>query len=348
MVVPDKLMVFKNFKKFKIFVGIDVSKLKLDVAVVIMGVVCTSFTVKNNAAGFKELLKRIQKLPDYQLANTMFCMESTGIYHITLAEYLAEQSASVWVENAYTMKHSQGLVRGKSDKLDARLIGEYAYRHADKFRPFDVPSLAIRQLEAVHKQRSKLLKIKQQILLEIKEYEAMEMLEIASIKREMVAGTLESIDEAIKTCRKKMKQIIQENEELKALYDLVTSVEGVDLLMGVYLIFSTGSFKRITNARKYATMIGIVSFEHQSGSSSNRRKGTSKFADMVGKKMITNAMGNAIRRYGGLRPYYERKIKEGKPANQVLNACKNKLVHRIFAVVKSGKPYDKFHQWQPK
>ena len=76
-------------------------------------------------------------------------------------------------------------------------------------------------------------------------------------------------------------------------------------------------------------------------------KGVSHFADKLGKKMITNATGCAIRKYGGLRTYYEGKLAEGKPAGKVLNACKNKLLHRIFAVVKSGVPYDKFHEWQP-
>lgn len=339
---------FRGLKAFKIFIGIDVSKLRLDIAVVIQGVLCTSFQVNNKASGFKELLKIIQKLPDYTADNVLFCMESTGIYHQALADYLAYQGYSVWVENAYQIKHSQGLVRSKTDKIDARLIGEYAYRYADKFRPYEMVSRSVRKLEAIHKQRSKLLKVKQQLLQEIKEYEAMGLDEIAQVKRDIIHSTLESIELAIKTCREKMRQIINENEELKALYELVTTVEGVDLLVGVYLIYSTGCFKRITNARKYCTQIGIVSFEHRSGSSIRKRKGTSKFADMVGKKMITNAMGNTIRRYGGLKAYYDRKIKEGKPANQVLNACKNKLVHRIFAVVKSGKPYDKFHEWQPR
>ena len=339
---------FETQKDFKIFIGIDVSKLKLDISVVMMGRVCTSFQVENKALGFKKLLKRVHNLPDFEVDNTLFCMESTSIYHLPLADFLVFQNHSTWVENPYQIKHSLGLVRGKNDKTDARKIGIYAYRHVDSFRPFETANIALKKLEAVHKQRSKLLKMKQQIVLEINELEAMGMYDLAEIRSEISRGTIESIDKAIKNCRQKMRNIINDDEELKSLYKLLTSVEGVDLLVGVYLLVATGSFKRFTNARKFACQIGIASFEQQSGSSLHRKTGTSHFADKLGKKMITNATGCSIRRYGGLRAYFERKVKEGKPKGKVLNACKNKLLHRIFAVMKSGKPYDKFHKWELK
>ena len=349
MINKDKLVgKIKVKSPFKIFIGIDVSKQKLDVSVVRMGVICTSFQVENKLSGFKRLLKRIEKSPDYQLKITLFCMESTSIYHLPLADFLAHKEQSVWVENPYQIKHSLGLVRGKNDKNDARKIGEYAYRHSDKFRPFEPVNIALKKLEAIHKQRSKLLKIKYQLTLEVKEYESLGMNELADIKQEISAQTVESIEKAIKESRKKMKEIIHQDEALKTLYKLITTVEGVDLLVGVYLLVATGGFKKFTNAKKFACQIGIAPFEHQSGSSLKKQKGTSNFADKLGKKMITNSVGCAIRKYGGLRSYYERKVKEGKPEGRVLNACKNKLLHRIFAVVKSGKPYDKFHEWQPK
>lgn len=335
-------------KAFKFFVGIDISKLHLDVAIIFMGHLCSNFRVTNNASGFKELLKKVRKLPNLELENTLFCMESTGIYNQMLADYLLHIGGSVWVENPLQIKRSQGIVRGKSDKQDAQLIAEYAYRFVDKFRPYAPLNPAVKKLEALHKQRAKLLKIKHQILQEIKELEAMGMHEVAELRREIVSDTLENIEVAIKKCRKMMKQIIKENEDIKKLYDLLITVEGVDLLVGVYLIYSTGCFKRITNARRYCTHIGIVSFEYTSGTSVKKRKRTSNQADKMGKQLITSVMGNAIRKYGGLKTYYNRKIAEGKPGHTVTNACKNKMVHRIFAVVKSGKPYNKFHEWQLK
>ena len=347
--LPNKVSPEKAEKQnFKLFIGIDVSKLKLDIAVLMMGRICTSFEVDNTPKGWKKLHQKVQKLPDYKKEITVFCMESTGIYHLSIAEYLSEREGFTWVENAYQIKHSMGLRRGKSDKTDARNIAEYAYRHADKIRLFKMPSPALKLLEITHKNRAKLLKIKYQLTLEIKAYESIAMDEIAALKTSLSAETVASIERDIKKCEAQMRTTIAADEELKRLFKLVTSVEGVSLLVGVYLLVATGSFKRFTNARKFACQIGIAPFEISSGTSLHKKKGTSNFADKLGKKMITNAAGCAIRKYGGLRTYYERKVKEGKLPGKVLNAVKNKLLHRIFAVIKSGQPYDKFHKWELK
>lgn len=49
----------------------------------------------------------------------------------------------------------------------------------------------------------------------------------------------------------------------------------------------------------------------------------------------------AIRAKGELQDYYQRKVKEGKNKMLVLNAVRNKLIHRVYAVVERGEKYDK-------
>ena len=143
-----------------------------------------------------------------------------------------------------------------------------------------------------------------------------------------------------------IRKIIRQDPELQRTFDLLTSIDGVGLLVSTYLIVATQNFKAFSNARKFACQIGIAPFQKISGSSINVSKGVSHFADKVGKQMITNAMGCTIRRYGYLRPYYDRKIAEGKPAGVVLNNCKNKLLHLIFTIVKNQQPYNKNHVWK--
>ena len=347
------------FHDFHYFVGIDVSKKKVNAAVLMQGRIVKSLELLNTPKGFKRLVKILKKLPDSQLDKVLICMESTGIYHLPLANYLTDEAVKfgvVWVENAAQIKQSMGFRRGQNDKADARNIAEYAYRHHDRLRyreadsrVYQRPCPTLIQLKTVHLQRSKLLKMKHQLQNEIKEYESFdipEMIEIAALKKTLSQGVLDEIEGGIKICEAKMKGLVNADAELKETYQLITTVEGVGLLVSVYLIVATDNFKRFTNARKFACQIGIAPFVKQSGTSVNQKSGVSHYADKLGKKMITNAVGCAIRRYGGLRTYYERKVAEGKHESKVLNACKNKLLHRIFAVMKSGKPYNKFHQWQ--
>ena len=337
------------------FVGIDVSKDKLNGTLLMQGRAIKSIEIANQTSGFKKLEKWLKVIPGYQADRLVICMESTSIYHLPLANYMSQQKvAKVWVENATEIKRSMGIRRGQNDKADARNIAEYAFRHQDKLREahklYTPPSPTFIQLKAVQKHRNKLLKIKLQLQNEVNEYKAMktpEMLEIARMKEEMNAPILAEVNRSIQKCEKELKALIKKDEEIKEQFDLITSVEGVGLLVAVYLIVATKNFQSFKNARKFACQIGIAPFRKVSGSSIQMNKGVSHFADKLGKKMITNATGCAIRKYGGLRTYYEGKLAEGKPAGKVLNACKNKLLHRIFAVVKSGVPYDKFHEWQP-
>lgn len=346
----------KPLQTFHYFLGIDVSKAKLDGALIMQGRLVKSFQVTNDVSGFKKLEQTIQRIPSYQHDKIVVCMESTSIYHQALADYLSRQKiAVVWVENATQIKQSMGIRRGQNDKADAKNIAEYAYRHQDKLEQshkiYSPLSPTFSKLKSVQKHREKLLKIKLQLQNEVNEYKSIktpEMLEIASMKETMNNRILEEVQQSIKGCEARLREIIKEDSAIKARFDLITTVEGVGLLVGVYLIVATKNFQSFTNARKFACQIGIAPFQKVSGSSIKVNKGVSHFADKYGKKMITNAVGCAIRRYGGLRTYYERKVGEGKQEGQVLNACKNKLLHRIFAVVKSGTSYDKFHEWEVK
>ncbi len=128
----------KQRSVYHYFVGIDVSKEKLDAALMMQGRFVKSFQVTNQPSGFKKLGQIIQRLPGYASDKVVVCVESTSIYHIALANYLSDfnnkKSAVVWVENATQIKRSMGIRRGQNDPADAKNIAEYAYRHQDKLR----------------------------------------------------------------------------------------------------------------------------------------------------------------------------------------------------------------------
>lgn len=48
---------------------------------------------------------------------------------------------------------------------------------------------------------------------------------------------------------------------------------------------------------------------------------------------------------GELQTYYQRKVAEGKNKMLVLNAVRNKLIHRVYSVVKRGEKYDKSYSF---
>ncbi|MEM1326036.1 MAG: transposase [Bacteroidota bacterium] len=101
---------------------------------------------------------------------------------------------------------------------------------------------------------------------------------------------------------------------------------------------------RLSDPRKLACHAGIAPFEHTSGSSIHKAPSVSVMADHELKRMLHLAALAAINTKGELKEYYERKKKEGKPSMLVINAIRNKIVHRVCACVKADKIYQKQYQ----
>ena len=122
-----------NKSEFKKFVGIDISKQTLDVALVSMDHPNDYLCIKtsNDPAGLKQLSAWIKEL-NLKITDILFCMESTGVYGLPVQNYLVKKNAFVWVEMAVQILRSIGLQRGKNDKADAKRIAEYAMRFQDQ------------------------------------------------------------------------------------------------------------------------------------------------------------------------------------------------------------------------
>ncbi|MDG2450303.1 MAG: transposase [Saprospiraceae bacterium] len=120
-------------KDFKQFVGIDVSKLTLDVSVIFDGESCRIeyIQVVNSIKGSMELLIFLSK-KKVRLKNVLFCIEHTGLYGSLIMSSLLKKKADVWFEMPYIIKHSMGIQRGKTDKVDSLRIAQYVSRFRDK------------------------------------------------------------------------------------------------------------------------------------------------------------------------------------------------------------------------
>src|ERR1041384_993866 len=116
--------------EFKFFIGIDVSKATLDIALLDANhPMSTSHQqVSNDDAGIEQMLLWLQQNKDFSIKDSLFCLEHTGMYNYPLLQLFSQQDASVWVENPIQIKKSLGLQRGKNDKIDAIRIAQYAYR----------------------------------------------------------------------------------------------------------------------------------------------------------------------------------------------------------------------------
>ncbi|MBC3795365.1 IS110 family transposase [Spirosoma utsteinense] len=124
------------------------------------------------------------------------------------------------------------------------------------------------------------------------------------------------------------------------------SVPGIGTATATEIVIATNEMKAITDPKKMACHAGVAPFNYQSGSSVRGRPGVSQHARKRLKSLFHLGAMSAIRMKGELQDYYQPvrrcgKVKEGKNKMLVLNAVRNKLIHRVYAVVERGEKYDK-------
>ena len=107
----------------KSFIGVDISKKTLDVAIYQPGVKYTTYPhiqVENNEAGFKEIVKFLRENAII-LEDAVIGMENTGIYGLDLRLFLEEKKIDYCVFMPVLLKRAMELYRGKDDKVDSQV-----------------------------------------------------------------------------------------------------------------------------------------------------------------------------------------------------------------------------------
>jgi len=325
----------------KVFIGIDVSKSKLDVSFLIGGDMqnVQHFIVKNELKGFQQMQNRIIRL-GHDKGSLLFCFENTGVYSISLACFLSENNIDFCHESALRIKRSLGIKRGKNDKLDSKEITEYCYVQKEKLRLTTILQQELQELKILLSYRERLMRQKNALLVSAREaYECFEN-ETTKFILDDSNELIPQYDKKIKNVEHEMKKLIEKDERLKQNFSLATSVVGISLIVGSYMLVQTNNFTKY-NQREYACHAGIAPYENSSGTDIPQKRKTSKIADKKIKALLTNAALNAKQHDPQIKLYYNRKIKEGKNKFCVLNAVRFKLVSRVFGTVNRGTPYVK-------
>ena len=319
------------------FIGIDVSKETLDLSVVQGNQQVYYQRIVNSTKGLKQFFKSCPK--EIELNTAVFCMEHTGIYNFYAVEFLVGIKASLWIESASKIKKSLGLQRGKSDKVDALRIAQYAFKNRDDIRLWEPPRQQIKELKKLLSMRTRCVNIKKIVQVPLKENAGFSSRQEAKQESKMFSATLKAIKQDLGRIDKAILSLIKSDENLNKVFGLITSVQGAGTIVAANMIVHTNEFKGFTNAKKFACYSGIAPFEHTSGKSIRGKSRVSHLANKNIKALFHLAAISSIRLTGELRTFYMRKVSQGKNKMLVLNAIRNKLIHRIFAVVRDGVPY---------
>lgn len=327
-------------EKQQYFLGVDVSKATLDIAVVSEGEVVLESKITNESRAISKFINEIRKSLAIGADQMTACLEHTGIYGLNLLHVFDKAKIRICVEAALQIKQSQGMTRGKNDQVDARRIAQYAFKNRLELRYWKPQRPVLQKLQALLSLRDRLVKVKVQLEVPIEELTGYLDEDIAKSMSSSSKRAIKAIGKDIDGVEKEIDQLVRQDDTLNTLFKRTTSVPGVGKITGLYMIVASGEFERIKEAKQFACYAGVAPFEHQSGTSIRGRSRVSRMANMTMKKLLHLAAMSAIQWCDELKAYYRRKVAQGKNKMAVINAVRNKLITRVFACIKHQKQYE--------
>jgi len=327
-----------NEKHYQFFIGIDISKRYFDVAI-LMDQRTTSYVFENSRKGtnaFIRLLKN-QKIP---LPNTLMCMEHTGVYGQLLITKLVEKQADFCVEMPIQIIRSIGVQRGKSDAVDAKRIAVYASKNSRDLELYQPMEKVLEQVKILLKIRRKLVNTRADLNKYPNELELFSP-DLGKLAKKNLKKINKNLNDEIDRLEMEIKKLILSDDKLNKTVGLVTSVTGIGKITALHLTIFTNFFTRYDNPKQLACYCGVVPFEYTSGDSIFRKSRVHPMANRTLKKHLHMCALAAINHDPDIREYFQRKVAEGKNKMLVVNNVRNKLVHRVCAVIKRQEPYVK-------
>lgn len=332
---PSKCALNKGAPQVKSKLGVDISKAKFDVALLLDGNKYRSKVFANDAAGFQALLEWIEVNVGGGVNNVHLCMEATGVYHERLALFLHDRGMAVSVVNPMLVRRfveSEG-ARSKTDNADAKALARYAQRTQPEL--WQAPTHAVRKLQA--------LVARLETLKEMRQAEGNRLDMAHEAVRASVLELITQLDASIEEVRRQIRQTIDDDPDLKSRRELLQTIPGLGDKTIPQLLAYIGRPERFNSVKALIAYAGLAPLIQQSGTSLNKHRGTHP----LGHQALRHALYFPAMVAGRYNPviasFWQRLKTQNKPGKVIVVACMHKLLAIAYGVLKSGKPFDPTH-----
>lgn len=315
-------------------VGIDVSKRKLDVALLIDGKIKAK-VVANSPEGFVELEGWLSK-QKVALTEIHACLESTGVYSEPIALYWYDKGIKVSLVNPNCIKSfgKSENIRNKNDQLDAGLIARYCAAMAPQ--PWQAPPREQRQLRAWANRLTALQDMRQQEMNRLEAHAVAEQHDLM----DHVQAHIKWLEEQITQIERDIDDHIDRHPGLRHDAELIESIPGLGRATAAKVLAHIGDVRRFASAKALAAFIGVTPRQRQSGSSVRGRTMMCRMGS--GRLRAALFLPSLVaKRYNPILKQFASRLEgNGLTKMAVAGAIMRKLTHLIYGVVKSGKPFD--------
>ena len=305
----------------KLFIGVDVSKATLDIA---LGKKGPYKTIPN---ALKAIRKFIASLSPEEVA--LVVVESTGGFEQKLLDELTATSLPVALVNPSRVRNfarSTGQY-AKTDQLDARILAEFGEKV--ELRLYRAPSAKERRLSDLTTRRSQLLEM---IVAEKNRYQAMPRLE------DKLKKHLDWLQEELEQTNAEIEELLESSQQWKEKRDILTSCKGVGNVTAFTLLAELPELGAV-NRKEIASLVGVAPLNRDSGKRSRKR--TTYGGRSKARSVLFMATMSAIRFNPAIKQFYNRLLENGKQKMVAIVAAMRKLLTILNAMLKNKQ------MWRP-
>lgn len=306
----------------RLFVGIDISKAHLDVALRPSG---ETWQETHDEAGIQQFVEKLKGLPP-----SLIVMEATGGYETDVATALALAGFSVAIVNPRQVRDfakSLGKL-AKTDRLDAHFLARFAETIQPEAR--FLPDEEASHLQAVVNRRRQIIdmKVAEQNRLGLAHPQVRPRLQehIAWLEQELA-----DLDQ-------ELHNQIRHSPMWREQDDLLQSVPGIGKITALVLIADLPELGHL-NRKEIAALVGLAPFNRDSGLLKGKRSiwgGRASVREVLYMACVVASRWNPV-----IKRFYQRLRQEGKVFKVAITACMRKLLTILNAMVRSQK------RWQP-
>ena len=330
--------------KFKSFIGVDVSKLTLDLCLIDQDGEIKNFKIENDPTALKKFFNCVGKM--INIEKTLICAEYTGHYSNPLKYHCLSNEIGLWLESGAEIKLRSGVQRRKNDKIDAERIAQYAIRYSDKANLQILEHESIEESKLLLSERELYIKERAKYRTQIKDLKKFINKKYYKDRKKRLEKHTALLSKSIEAIDRRIKELFKTTEKLSNQMEILKSIDGVGDQVAIQTIVSTEAFTKFSNGRKFACHVGVAPFSFESGTSQRSRSKVSHRANKKLKTLFHMAALSAIKMQGEFRDYFERKLADGKNKMTIINSVRAKIINRIFALIRDNRKYKKSYQFE--
>jgi len=307
-------------KTTEIFMGIDISKAWLDLAVHEQAEV---FRFSNDDPGILRLVQRLKKLKP-----VLIVLEPTGGFEMLVVAELTHAGLPAVVVNAKRVRdfaRATGRL-AKTDKLDAKVLAHFA----TAVRP------ALRNLKNAEEEQLTALLTRRRQVLDMLTVEKNRLATVRAKMRSEIEAHIHWLTNSLKALDKEITEFVKATPVWKAKDALLQSVPGVGPVTSATLLGMLPELG-LLNRQEIAALVGVAPVNKDSGKKQGKRRVYGGRADV---RSVLYMAALAAKKFNPvIQKFYERLIKQGKEKKVALTACMRKLLVILNAMMHTDQPW---------